>query len=293
MKLVQRRGQSGAHGLERPQTHLLVGAEKSGTTTVAAILSQHSQISLSNPKEPDYFTYNFHRGAAWYDTHFLRGSLLRVDASTSYTAAPLTQDRDDYRYSVPGRVQTTLPDARFIYLVRDPVDRCYSAYWHNVRKGSEHRRFRQAVQEFSGYVEPSLYYYQISLYLEKFPLSRFRIVRFEDFVVSPLRTAHALAQFLNPDFAEFAFRLEGTRNGSYAPNRLGRKLTSLTRERDRAWAARALKALAPRPVHAAVLRLLTSQIPPMSADDRDFVSGLLAQDTRQFTRLTGISWPVR
>ena len=68
----------------------LIGAQKAGTTTLADLLNQHPLIHLSSPKEPNYYSQHFDKGAGWYRECFAGatdGSML-LDASVSYSTRP-------------------------------------------------------------------------------------------------------------------------------------------------------------------------------------------------------------
>lgn len=88
-------------------------------------------------KEVSYFDRHYGRGVRWYRGHFpLRPGGRRVgEASPGYLFHPLA----------PERVRSTVPDARLIVLLRDPVDRALSHYHHEVALGREPLSFEQAL----------------------------------------------------------------------------------------------------------------------------------------------------
>ncbi|HEY7580191.1 MAG TPA: sulfotransferase [Acetobacteraceae bacterium] len=156
---------------------------------------------LSTPKEPDYFSVNFARGPDWYRARFRRLDAMLVDASVSDTMAKPVAASNALPDAVPRLIRRVSPDARFIYLVRDPAERCHSAYWHEVRAGRESRSLREAVEQSAYYSMASYYHRQITLFLRHFPLDRFRIIRFEEFAQQPLATARACLRFAGLDAA--------------------------------------------------------------------------------------------
>lgn len=90
---------------------------------------------------------------------------------------------------MPGRLHDLLPDAKLIYLLRDPIDRMVSHYLHNRQLGRERRTLADAVAARSyrnNYVHTSLYHFQISAFLDHFPLERVLIATTEDLRV-PVR----------------------------------------------------------------------------------------------------------
>lgn len=121
---------------------LVIGAQKAGTTSLFAYLSQHPQVLPSRVKEPGFFSRHYARGERWYRSHFptvLRAArtpgAIALEASTGTIRHPLG----------PERVQRHLPDVRLIALLRDPVERAWSHYHHTLRLGREPLPFEVAI----------------------------------------------------------------------------------------------------------------------------------------------------
>jgi hypothetical protein len=169
---------------------------------LADLLATHPGVGVSRPKEPDFFTRYYDRGLDWYRSCFPpTDHAVMLDCSTSYSAAPLKTDRpmsdvDNPLVGVPERILALAPDARFIYVIREPVARTYSSYWHSVRAGHEGRSFRDAVNEDSGYLCASDYLAQIQMYLNHVPRDRFLILLFEDLVHNPLEVMNACFELM-------------------------------------------------------------------------------------------------
>ena len=96
--------------------------QKAATTSLADLLGQHPGIVVSDPKEPDFFN-NWILGLDWYRVRFSRTNAVLLDASVSYSMAAVIEWEQGYEKNVPQRI-STLSDAKFIYIVRDPADRC-------------------------------------------------------------------------------------------------------------------------------------------------------------------------
>ena len=116
---------------------LILGAQKAGTTALYAYLRWHPGITGPAWKEVSYFDRHYRRGTRWYRGQFpLRaGDRLVGEASPGYLFHPLA----------PERVRATVPDAKLIALLRDPVDRALSHYHHEVALGREALSFEEAV----------------------------------------------------------------------------------------------------------------------------------------------------
>jgi hypothetical protein len=115
---------------------LILGAQKAGPTALYDYLHRHPAISGPSWKEVSFFDRHWARGQRWYRGHFPRGAAQPVgEASPSYLFHPLA----------PERVRSLVPDARLIALLRNPVDRAFSHYQHEVALGREPLSFEDAL----------------------------------------------------------------------------------------------------------------------------------------------------
>jgi hypothetical protein len=115
---------------------LILGAQKAGTTALYAYLRWHPEITGPSFKEVSFFDRHYKRGERWYRAHMpVRRSGIVGEASPSYLFHPLA----------PERVAQLLPDARLIALLRNPVDRAFSHYQHEVALGREQLSFEEAI----------------------------------------------------------------------------------------------------------------------------------------------------
>lgn len=108
---------------------IIIGAMKSGTTTLFSVLKECQEIDVSNVKDTMFFvdknnTGNWHKGANWYARQFPNRGLVNVEASTLYAKYP------DYQ-GVPARIIGTLYNVKLIYLIRNPIERAIAHYFHN------------------------------------------------------------------------------------------------------------------------------------------------------------------
>jgi hypothetical protein len=181
----------------------VIGAGKAGTTSLHSYLALNPAIHMSKVKEPNFFTAddptrphaNGRMGdRATYEAMFVTDKPLRGESSTSYTVHPL-------RPGVPGRIHALVPEARFVYVVRDPVERTISHYMQAFNAGYDDRSLDEALADLDddvatrGYVAASRYATQLDQYLQFFDLERI-------YVVDQARLAAETAQVVD-DIAAF------------------------------------------------------------------------------------------
>ncbi len=186
----------------------IIGAMKSGTTSLHNYLNEHPAIFMCEPKEPGFFVEELalSKGLEWYRGLFARadGKVILGESSTHYTKLPVYK-------GVAERIARFNPDARFIYLMRDPVERAISHYWHNVRDmkwGQEWRSMLSAVRHDPQYVAFSDYAMQLKPYLDIFGRERVYATTFERMVENPDDLLREIFEWLRVDSG---FRPEGIR----------------------------------------------------------------------------------
>src|SRR5437016_5579333 len=120
-----------------PPHFIIIGAQRCGTTSLFEYLARHPSFSLPSQKELHFFDYQYHNGADWYRKQFplLLGGVITGEASPYYLLHP----------HVPRRIRDWNPDVKLIVLLRNPVDRAYSHYYHEVRLEAEPLDFEAAL----------------------------------------------------------------------------------------------------------------------------------------------------
>lgn len=148
---------------------IIIGAPKCGTTSLHNYLDAHRSVSMSRLKETDFFIADggsWSRGLEWYSSNFDGAAPIRGESSTKYACLPHSR-------GVVARMKATVPDARLIYLVRDPFERMASHFVHSTAAGEETRSFAEAARdESSRYLAASLYATQLEAFLERFEADR-------------------------------------------------------------------------------------------------------------------------
>lgn len=188
--------------MNTPTPNLFVlGAAKSGTTTLADALRTHADIFVPELKELNFFSgdENYAKGLDWYLSTFFSHSgafRYRADAAPSYLY---------YADKVAPRMSAALPgdNLKFIVVLRNPVDRAYSQYWHNRNRvqieplsfeealAAEPRRTQEEEAELNrlgllghAYFQIGLYDNQIRVFWDHFAPRQFLVLLYEDLQLS-------------------------------------------------------------------------------------------------------------
>jgi hypothetical protein len=174
----------------------IIGAMKSGTTSLHEYLNTHPQIAMSEVKEPGFFVEELalRRGEEWYLSLFKTNPCYRYigESSTHYTKLP------DYR-GVAERIFQFNPKARLIYIMRNPFERTISHYWHAVRDtyhGGERRSLLRAVAEAPEYLAFGDYAMQLEPYLRLFGRNSVFTLTFEALIRDPRQEIDRIVDWL-------------------------------------------------------------------------------------------------
>ena len=265
-------------------TFIVVGAAKSGTTSLHAYLAGHPDISMSTVKEPQFFNDpDGHEWLDYYRSNFDETKAVRGESSTIYSRYP----------TIPGvaeRMAAAVPDLKIIYMVRDPVDRAFASYVeetsHDIERRDVATAFADAAHPFNPYVSASKYAQQLRRFIDAFDGLRWLVVDMEDLRVDPQKTLDRICGFLEvPPFTVS----EAQNLNSRATKR---QYPSMVRRLRASRALRSMYRLPPgvreavlRPVRRALSTTLDAvELPPSV---RAEIATVLAEDVREFRELTG------
>ena len=186
----------------------IIGSMKSGTTYLARLLASHPSVVMSRVKEPCYFVtpsqlrilwpYTWKQGYWRSEETYLnlfrspKRATILAEASVYYTHLPLAS-------GVSERMRQFNPDARLIYLMRDPVERTISHYWHRVKSYGESRSPLKAIKNDPQYCDVSHYAMQLRPYLALFKRDQLKILTFEELVSDTTQAIVSIFSWLNLD----------------------------------------------------------------------------------------------
>lgn len=198
----------------------VIGAAKCGTTSLHEYLDQHPQISMSREKEPDFFVPEKSRGSReWYESQFDPSAPVRGESSVSYTRYPDVT-------GVPERIHALIPDARFVYLVRDPIDRIVSHYLFRLLDHPEIGSLENALdtpRHGTGFLTISRYWLQLEQYLAHFDEEQILVVDSDELGAHRAETLTAIFRFLgvDPGFRSDTFEVRHNRTRPLQRSRIG------------------------------------------------------------------------
>jgi hypothetical protein len=273
---------------------IVIGAAKCGTTSLHAYLDLHPEISMSREKELHFFVdqKNWGRGLAWYESQFDAAAPVRGESSPGYSAFPLYP-------GVVERMSKTIPHAKLVYLVRDPVERIVSHYTHRTVNWPHMGTLEEALTDAhvrEWLVTPSRYWLQLERYLTRFPAEQILVIDTDELRASRVEVLARIFAFLgvepsfrSPDF-ERAYnagtgRLRRTAAGDAVSKTLERTLGARRSQALRERVPGSLKAPFRREMEPAVLpERIRAELENELRED--------AERLRMHTGLAFASWPI-
>jgi hypothetical protein len=206
---------------------VIIGAQKGGTSFLYYLLTRHPLVEPAARKELHFFDQpeHFDNGAEWYRRCFPRVGSKDGQRSITGEATPY------YLFDPPvaERMAKIVPKTQLIALLRNPIDRAYSHYQMQVKRGTEPRSFEEAIeQQHSSYVSRGIYVDQLLRWFEFFSKEQMLILKSEDFFERPVETLKVVLTFLDlPDWQPEASELQQRRHsGTYS-----QKMDPATRRR--------------------------------------------------------------
>lgn len=183
--------------MNRLPTYIIAGAMRSGTTALNSYLREHPDVAVSSTKEVHFFDSFYDRGVEWYRDQFPQ----------SESAQAVGEATPNYMFSTTAldRIKETLPDVKLVVMLRNPIDRAYSHYWHDKARGKTEGDFGENVKrEMDGdqglnYIARGRYLAQIEHILERFPPTSLHVEVFEDMVDRPDELYSSVCRFIGVD----------------------------------------------------------------------------------------------
>lgn len=254
----------------------IIGAAKAGTTSLHSYLAQHPEIAMSKVKEcmcyePPHWVERLDEYRGLFD----RLASVRGEASTAYAAYPWAAE-------VPDRVRATAPNARIVYLVRDPIVRTLAHYAQNVWDRFPVRPFDELMDDLEWPMNMpvwcSRYATQLGRWLERFPSEQVLVLDQRELMVDRGAVLQRVFEFLGVD-ADFETPAWDAKHNTASSHRRPNRLAHM---------------LGPRGISAARLgrfpRVLTSPVPKptLRREQRRRLEALLGPEARRLREMTGL-----
>lgn len=203
---------------------LCVGTQKAGTSSIHAILKQHSQIFLPRTKELHFFDReeNYTQGIEWYSQNY--------SGITTETAIGEVSHGYLYSKNAPERIMQHLgKDVKLLFSLRNPADRAFSNYKMIVGRGLEKNKFKKAIkidlkkiknsEQYAipfHYINRGFYYQQIQNFLKIFPKENMFFILFEnDFLNNRKHTFEKIYNFLGVEYEDISVNVKITPQTHY------------------------------------------------------------------------------
>ena len=210
---------------------VILGAQKSGTTSLHQLLDRHPDIYMSKPlKEPGYYlplnqiqrSWKRKKGFAIQN----REQLLKRYMLASYNKEPIIGESSTYytigfnarKLDIPKRIMQNNPSMKFIYIMRNPIERIFSNYKHLVYHHGYNESFSKFLETSEGRraLLTTCYYYQISAYIEFFGQQNIFVESLENLINKPAKVTQSIFQFLELKLNLETLKLEKKNSSPYS-----------------------------------------------------------------------------
>lgn len=203
---------------------VVIGAMKCATSTLHDQLAIQPGISMSEPKEPNFFSDgpNFAKGMDWYRSLFasMPDEDLKGESSTHLTKYPVHPDSAE-------RMHAALPGAKLVYVMRDPVKRIVSQYIHEWSEHTISGDINQAIQQHPRLIAYSSYAMQIAKHTAFYDRSRILPVFFERLMADPQQEFERICRHIGYTGAPVWEKAEVAKNVSSQRQRRSPMLNTL------------------------------------------------------------------
>ena len=190
---------------------IIIGAQKSGTTSLENYIAQHPQVIPAIKKETHFWYRDFDKGINWYLAHF-----PPIPKSEKFITGEATPNYLE-NYQSAERIYNVFPEVKLLVILRNPVDRTFSQYNHWIRLNWEDRSFETAInseleilnknpekpqgdknywQQPGNYIGRGIYVEFINKWLAVFPRQQILILKGEYLYQKPVETMKQVFEFL-------------------------------------------------------------------------------------------------
>ena len=269
-------------------TFIGLGGQKCASSWLYTVFSDHPDVFVSSPKEINFFSAFYDRGAQWYESHFANAGSRQAVGEISPSYLP--------DWNAPPRARVYNADFRILVALRDPVERAYSNHLHDIRlayyQGID-LSFESGLANNPMYLEQSRYAQHLNRWLEYFPRENMLIVLQEEVLSDPQAQALRVYNFLgigNDHVSDFVGQraIESYLPKSRRRERLIRSAGALTRQMGLGWVERMLRRTGViSALHGGNRLPIRDAVPAMRDDTRLALHEALAADALRVAEIMG------
>ena len=269
-------------------TFIGLGGQKCASSWLYQVFNDHPDAFVSTPKEVNFFSSFYERGCQWYESHFAEATGRTAVGEISPSYLP---DAD-----APARAHAYEPKLRILLALRDPVERAYSNYLHDIRLGyykGSGLSFEAGLDNNPMYVDQSRYARHLSRWLEFFPMSQVLVVLQEEIRADPVAQARRVYEFLGISTEHTSDFIGRRANESYLPKSRSwenfiRSAGAFTRRWGFAWLDKLLRRTGViSALHRGNRLDIRDVVPPLSDATRARLHATLADDTLRLAEILG------
>lgn len=177
----------------------VIGAARCGTTSIYSYLARHTQVAIPTVKEPRFFTRNWDKGWDWYADVYRNQAPGEIAGDFSPGYSNMTRKDKPVL-----RIAEAYPEARIVYLVRNPID-CALSNWRMSAQNGAAPPFAECLGDHTAVYHRTLFWKQISFYREHFPDERILVLPLERIIADPETNGRRITDFLGIEPAQHPY----------------------------------------------------------------------------------------
>jgi len=186
----------------------IIGASKCGTTSLWHMLNNHPEVFMSTPKEPRFFSFsNYLKRIEWYESLFenVSNETIIGEATPTYSETTLIPE-------IPLRIHQYNPNAKIIYIVREPISRLKSVWRQTLSTGHWYKhvyknytdtmvplmpkKIEDAIFQYPPFIEACKYWTHLNNFRNYFDDQNILLLFFEDLKSDPAKVYYEMCRFL-------------------------------------------------------------------------------------------------
>jgi len=262
----------------------IIGAAKCGTTALAEMLASHPGICVSTPKETNFFTNEGQKKTMeWFSDSFSHKPEVdvRIDASVSYSAG-----WGGGCTNIAERLKDFAPNSKIIYMVRDPIERTWSAYWHAVRSGYEDKSFKDSISNLKiDHIMASLYYARIKDYQNYYPKDSILVIHQNQLKTRPQEVINKICGFLGlAPYKILISKTSATANSSQMYSPTGKIIHMLFPQQQIKKFSIWVRNTLPQPLLKIVRKIYSKPLPEMTKQDAIYLKNIFKDDAEKLLK---------